>query len=109
MDGRAFQNYEAFWAFYVGEHRLPLTRRLHFAGTSGAILCVAAAILSGYFWLLVFVPVIAYGLAWAGHFWVEKNTPATFRYPLRSLIADFLMYALMLAGRMDGEVRRHAK
>ena len=64
MDGRAFQTYEAFWAFYVGEHRRPLTRRLHFAGTSGAIICVAAAVLSGYFWLLALAPVIAYG--WPG-------------------------------------------
>ena len=109
MDGGSFKTYEAFWAFYIGEHRRPLTRRLHFAGTSGAILCVAAAVLSGYIWLLALAPVIAYGLAWAGHFWVEKNTPATFRHPLRSLRADFHMYALMLAGRMDDEVQRHAE
>ena len=108
MDGRPFQNYAEFWAFYVAEHRLPLTRRLHFAGTTGAILCVVSATFSGYVWLLVFVPVIAYGLAWSAHFWVEKNSPATFRYPLRSLIADFHMYALMLIGRMDDEVQRHA-
>ncbi len=53
-------------------------------------------------------PVVAYGLAWIGHVLVEKNTPATFRHPLRSLVADFHMYGLMWAGRMDAEARRLA-
>jgi len=44
--------------------------------------------------LLAVVPVISYGLAWIGHFFVEKNAPATFRYPFRSLVADFYMYGL---------------
>ncbi len=102
----AFRSYREFWRFYVGEHRKPLTRRLHFAGTSGALLCVLAAILSGRPWLLLGAPMIAYGLAWTGHVLVEKNTPATFRHPLLSLVADFHMYGLMWAGRMDAEVRR---
>ncbi len=108
MADRSFENYKEFWTFYVGEHRQPLTRRLHFAGTTGAILCVVAATLSGIVWLLAFAPVIAYAMAWSGHFWVEKNVPATFRYPFRSLIADFHMYALMMTGRMNDEVNRNA-
>ncbi len=102
------RNYREFWRFYVGEHRKPLTRRLHFAGTSGALLCVLAAIVGGLPWLLLAAPVIAYGLAWTGHALVENNTPATFRHPLRSLVADFHMYGLMWAGRMDAELRRLA-
>ncbi len=109
MKRHSFREYKEFWAYYVGEHRRPLTRRLHFVGTTGAILCVAAAIYFGNVWLLALVPVIAYGLAWAGHFWVEKNAPATFQYPLWSLIADLHMYALMVTGRMDDEVRRNAE
>ena len=108
MADRSFEYYREFWAFYVSEHRQPLNRRLHFAGMTGAILCVAAATLSGNFWLLAFAPVIAYAMAWSGHFWVEKNVPATFRYPFRSLIADFHMYAFMAIGRMDDEVKRVA-
>ncbi len=99
-------SYREFWSHYVGLHQRPLTRRLHFAGTTGAILCVLAAVLYRELWLLLGAPVIAYGLAWIGHFVVEKNGPATFRYPLRSLAADFHMFGLMSAGRMNDEVGR---
>jgi hypothetical protein len=47
-----------------------------------------------------------YAAAWAGHFFVEHNRPATFKHPLWSLAGDYKMVALMLAGRMDEEVAR---
>lgn len=105
-DRPPIRTYRGFWAYYVGKHQRPLTRLLHLVGTTGAVLCVLAAVLSDQAWLLLGAPVVSYGLAWIGHFVVENNAPATFRYPLRSLVADFHMYGLMCAGRMDDEVRR---
>lgn len=35
---------------------------------------------------------IAYGFAWVGHFYFENNKPATFIYPLYSLLGDFKLW-----------------
>jgi hypothetical protein len=46
------------------------------------------------------MPLAGYGFAWVGHFFFEKNRPATFRFPLYSLIGDWVMYADMWRGRV---------
>ena len=102
----AFGNFEEFWPYYLGEHRRPGTRALHFAGTTLGLLCLAAAIgrrrpgwaAAGF--------VGSYGLAWIGHFLVEQNRPATFRHPLWSLAGDFRMYGLVWRGRLSAELAR---
>jgi len=103
-----FRNFQEFWPHYVREHRRPATRQLHFAGTTAAIACIIGAVALLSFWFLLLAPIAAYGLAWLGHFFIEGNRPATFRYPLWSLIAELRMYALMWRGRMNDEVRRLA-
>jgi hypothetical protein len=100
-----FPTYKAFWPHYVNEHRGKLTRNLHFLGTSLALFCVFMALTADP-WFLLGVPFAGYGFAWLAHFYVEKNRPATFTYPLWSLVADFHMFALMCLGRMDREVSR---
>jgi hypothetical protein len=101
-------SYEEFWPFYVSQHARPLTRWLHFAGTTLVLGCLTAAVFVSPFWLLV-APFAGYGPAWIAHFLVERNKPATFRYPLWSLRGDFRMYRLMCLGRMDPEVERAAR
>jgi hypothetical protein len=102
------RSFEEFWPFYVAQHRRPSTRALHFAGTTMVLGAVAAAALVSPWWLAV-APVLGYGPAWAGHFFCEKNRPATFTYPLWSLRGDFRMYRLILTGRMAPEVERAMK
>jgi hypothetical protein len=100
-----FATYQEFWPFYVSQHRHPMTRRLHFLGTSLVWTALVAGVLIRPLWLLA-APLAGYGFAWLGHFAFEKNRPATFTYPLWSLRGDFRMFRLMLLGTMDPEVER---
>ena len=101
-----FPSYEAFWPFYVAEHRDPTCRRLHFLGTTLVLLCVLAALLGRSPLWLIGCPIAGYAFAWLGHFVFEHNRPATFSYPLWSLRADFRMYRFMWTGRMPEELAR---
>lgn len=99
--------FEEFWPYYLGEHRSPLCRGLHYVGTSMALGSVAAAVLTmNPFWLVA-APIAGYGPAWFAHFVVEKNRPATFTYPRWSLLADFKMFGLAVRGKMGAEMRKH--
>ncbi len=105
-DEARIQTFEEFWPFYVGEHQHPVTRALHYAGTTMFLGTVAAAAVTlNPAWLLL-SPVVGYGPAWVGHFFVEGNRPASFKYPVWSLRADFKMLGFALRGKMAEEVER---
>ncbi len=103
---KEIESFEQFWPHYVAEHSKPATRALHLAGTSLALACAAALLAQGKWKLLPLALIPGYGAAWLGHFFIERNRPATFRYPLWSFLADYKMVGLMLAGRMEREVER---
>ena len=98
---RAYGTFRDFYPFYLTEHGRRGTRRLHFAGTALVLLTLVYALASGRWALLALVPVFGYGFAWVGHFFVERNRPATFQYPFYSLAGDFRMFADMLRGRVS--------
>ena len=102
-----FRNFAEFWPYYLSEHAKPTTRALHFAGTGAGLLLFMLGLVSGNYWLLLVALVWGYGPAWVGHFFVEKNRPATFRHPFWSLIADFRMFFFFITGRLGAELRRH--
>ncbi len=103
MEIRSFRE---FWSYYVGEHRKPACRGLHYLGTTLALGLLTAGILTGRPSLMLLSLVGGYGPAWFSHFFIENNRPATFKYPHWSLRADFRMYRLALSGRMAAEVTR---
>ena len=98
--GGGYTNFRDFYPFYLGEHRNPVCRRLHFIGS--------ALVLTTFFWVLVtahwsgliLLPLFGYGFAWAGHFFFEKNRPATFTHPVYSFIGDWVMFKDILIGRI---------
>ena len=95
-----------FWPDYPLEHAEPATRLIHFAGAAAALLSLAAGIATGDPRYVLLGLVAGYGPAWFLHFLVEKNRPATFTYPLWSLVSDFRMAWCWLARRLDGELAK---
>ncbi|WP_158886225.1 DUF962 domain-containing protein [Rhodanobacter sp. L36] len=95
-----FSSFNQFYSYYLGEHANRICRRLHFVGSTLVILAIIAALLTGQARWLWLAPIAGYGFAWVGHFFFEKNRPATFRHPLYSLWGDWVMYAQMLRGKI---------
>jgi hypothetical protein len=98
MEAR-YQSFREFYPFYLTEHVNPVSRRLHVVGTGLVILMLIAAIVTRNGWLLLAAPLTGYGFAWVGHYLFEKNRPATFRYPLWSLMGDFRLFFETVSGR----------
>lgn len=103
---RDYRSFGEFWPFYLREHSRPLTRALHYAGTTLVVGIMLYAAFTGRWSWLIAIPLAGYGFAWVAHFAVEKNRPATFTYPLWSLAADFKMWWLWLTGRLGPELQR---
>lgn len=106
MTGPRVARYSEFWPYYLREHAKPATRAWHYFGTSLTILCLLGALAFRQPWLLLAAVILGYAPAWLGHFTSEHNHPATFRYPLWSLVSDFRMLAAWLSGRMPRELER---
>jgi hypothetical protein len=100
MTNRQFKSFSDFWPYYLGEHSRPATRALHCLGTLTALSLVIVLIVRGKWWLSPLALVPGYAFAWAAHFFIEKNRPATFTYPLWSFMGDWKMLGLMLTGRL---------
>lgn len=100
------KNYSEFWDFYVSEHSHPMNRLLHFVGTTLGMVLLVWFIASGRYLFIPLCFVSGYAFAWFGHFVIEKNRPATFKFPLWSFISDYKMVFYMLTGKMNAEVER---
>jgi hypothetical protein len=96
----AYRHFAEFYPYYLTEHSNRTCRRLHFVGSSLSLVCLALLITTGNLWWLLAGVVIGYAFAWVGHFFFERNRPATFKYPFFSLAGDWVMWKDMLTGKI---------
>ena len=97
---KEFKSFSEFYPFYLSEHNDKINRRLHFTGLLLALLTLIFVIFTKNWILLILMPVFGYGFAWLGHCFIEKNKPATFKYPLYSILGDLVMFKDILIGRI---------
>lgn len=98
---KRYTRFREFYPYYLSEHKNRTCRRLHFVGSALIVLVLLAVILGALSpWWLLGLPVIGYGFAWVGHFFFEHNRPATFTYPLYSLMGDWVMFKDILIGKL---------
>ncbi len=101
MDDQRFTSFKEFYPYYLSEHRKTGTRITHFIGTSAFLILLIYAVVQAWWWAILLGVVTAYGMAWIGHFFIEKNKPATFQYPLWSLLGDFKLYFQIIGGKQS--------
>lgn len=95
-----FASFGEFYPFYLQEHSNLTSRRLHFIGSWGVLLLLATALVTGNAWWALGALFCGYGFAWVGHFFFEKNRPATFKHPLYSFAGDWVMFKDILTGKL---------
>lgn len=97
---KVYTSFSDFYPYYLQEHSNVACRRLHFVGSALIVALVIYVVATSNWAYLFAMPVIGYGFAWFGHFFFEKNRPATFTYPFYSLMGDWVMFKDMLIGKI---------
>lgn len=101
MNYREFRDFEDFYPYYLSQHLDVTCRQLHLLGAILGIITLVFILVS-HQWLFLELPLlIGYGMAWIGHFFFEKNKPATFDHPLWSLRGDYRMLRDMITGQLQ--------
>jgi hypothetical protein len=95
-----YRSFGDFYPFYLSEHSNKVSRRLHFTGTSIAVALLIAAAITQRWWLIAVALVQGYSFAWVGHYFFERNKPATFKYPGFSLMGDWRLWWEILTGKL---------
>jgi hypothetical protein len=97
MSNIKYKSLNEFYPYYLTEHQNTTSKKLHFIGTFLVIICLLSGLLFNLK-ILIAMPFLGYGFAWVGHFFFEKNKPATFKYPFYSLASDFILFYELLTG-----------
>lgn len=95
-----FKNFKEFYPYYLSQHSHPTCRKLHFIGCLFVLLCLLYFLFTGHFFAIIAALLFGYGFAWIGHFYFEKNKPATFTHPFYSFLGDWVMFKDILLRKL---------
>ena len=95
-----FASFSEFYPFYLREHANRTSRALHFIGSTLVLLLLAWSAWSAQWRYVLLAPLCGYGFAWVGHFFFEKNRPATFTHPFYSFAGDWVMWKDLITGKI---------
>ena len=100
MSSTKFTSFKKFYPYYLSEHKNKINKLLHVVGSLFALFFLPVIIFLREYRLIPLPLLFGYFFAWVGHFIFEKNKPATFKYPIYSLIGDWVMLKDILLGKI---------
>ena len=101
MTMKQFDSFTDFYPFYLSQHANRISRRLHFIGLFLGLTTLLIILITASWLYLPLTIVLGYGFSWIGHFFFEKNKPATSSYPFFSLLGDLRMFKEILLGQLE--------
>jgi hypothetical protein len=99
-----FSSFREFYPFYLTQHANLTCRNLHIVGSLLGLTMAVSAILTGTWWLVLAGIVSGYACSWTGHFFFEKNKPATFTWPWYSFLGDWRMVWDAVTGNLPASL-----
>ena len=103
-----FENISEFYPYHLSNHKNNFNRLLHFVGIIISLFMLAYLLIqSNYFYIPV--PLfIAFLFTWVGHFFFEKNKPATFKYPFKVCLCELFMVWKIANGSIISELKKYS-
>lgn len=100
MQEQRYKTFNEFFPYYLSVHSHRSTKWIHAVTTSFAMVFLVITLVTGKLAYVVSAWVATYAILFLSHFLIEKNRPATFRYPWWSILADFKMAYLLFKGKL---------
>ena len=100
MSDTKFTSFKDFYPYYLSEHKLKINKVLHVIGSLIGLLFLFYILYVEKYKLIPISLLFGYTFAWIGHFFFEKNKPATFKYPVYSFIGDWVMLKDIFSGKI---------
>lgn len=105
VKSKKYNSPKEYYPLYLTEHQNSINRVLHFTGIALLCLCFVASMLFHNVNFFIAMPFVAYGFAFIGHQFFERNKPSTLKHPFLTIACDFLFFGDVVMGRQTFRVK----